>query len=112
MSSSRVKGLRHTNVACAEERRCRLHQRYGKWCKYFPLCCKAVVPKLKSRRKSGLGEFDVRPPNGIMENLIIIEKTNLYVNLNNDPEYIIIECVFINFKHIREIKIYITNEHT
>lgn len=30
----------------------------------------------------------------------------------NDPEYVIIECVFINFKHTREIKIFITNEHT
>ena len=29
----------------------------------------------------------------------------------NDPEYVIIECVVINFKHTREIKVLITNEH-
>jgi hypothetical protein len=71
------KHIRHINAACAEERG--FHQRYGKWSKYLPLCCKAVVPKHKSRRKSGLWRFDVGPRNGVMEKSIIIKEKQICI---------------------------------
>jgi len=46
-----------------------------------------------------------------MENSIIIKKDKFVSKFKQNPDYVIIECVFMNFKHTREIKMFITNEH-
>jgi hypothetical protein len=52
------------------------------------------------------GGFDVGPRKSFMENSIIIKKNKFLSKVKqNDPENVIIECVFINFKHTRGTKI-------
>ena len=60
-----------------------------------------MVTNLRSRSKAGSRGSDVGSRESFMENSIIMKKKSKFVSKfkQNDGENVIIESVFINFKH-------------